>query len=156
MEEGFHVDGLDLILSKMNQLEAAVGAKALRSAGKDAMKPVLVHMRSAAHVGTERTSRIAGYQGGDLRDSIVMTSKIGSRRSNKRLVTIKVGPLRNKYKGRRLSNITQKALAQEYGNENFRADPFIRPALDRRKRQVIGSLERHFSRRFKKIWEKKR
>jgi len=63
--------------------------------------------------------------------------------------------LKKKHRGRTLSNITQKALAQEYGNENFKMDSFIRRAMDAKKREVINSLRRNFAKRFDKVWSKK-
>lgn len=156
MKEDFHIDGLDGLLVKMEQLDRAVGAKVLRDAGKDAMKPVMAAMIDKAHVGTEETANIEGYQGGDLRDSIGMRARIGSGRTRERVVTIRVGVLKKRHRGRALSNVTQKALGQEYGNENFKADPFIRPSMDQRKVSVLNNLKVHFRRRFDKIFGSKK
>jgi len=156
MSDPFEVDGLHLLLEKMRRLDAAAGAKLLRDAGKDAMKPVLKEMISRAHVGDEDSANIKGYEGGDLRDSIVMRSRIGSGKSKDRVATVSVGPLRKRYRGRALSNVTQKALGQEYGNKNFKADPFIRNTLDSRKVSILNNLQVHFRRRFEKIFGDKK
>jgi HK97 gp10 family phage protein len=62
-----------------------------------------------------------------LRDSIAIVSGVAGWG----VLTLRVGPSKQHY---------QKALAQEYGTATQAAAPFIRPALDHNKTQVLRIL----------------
>ncbi len=133
----FRVDGLASLMMKIDQLPLKVGYKAMRTAGKRAMKPVENEMRQRAHRDT-----------GDLADAITTTARKG--KNGDTAVVIRTGPTRKRAKGRTLKKVNQKAIAQEYGNELVKADPFIRPAMDNNKDRVLENLKRNLARELEK------
>lgn len=97
-----------------------VDVKLLREAGKAAMEPVLDDMRQ--HAGYDSSSSAE-----HMRDTI----KIRTTTRGEAIVTIRVGPSKAHY---------MKALAQEFGTVKQVGDPFMRPALDYNKTQVLRIL----------------
>ena len=79
------------------------------------------------HAGYDESSK-----GAHMRDNIKTTSRNRMKDSRwNTVVTIRVGPSREH---------TMKALAQEFGTVKQVAKPFIRPALDYNKQQVLKVL----------------
>lgn len=138
----FEVKGLDKLLKRIEETDPKKKVAVLRKAARKAMLPVKNDMISGANIDE-----------GDLRASIDMRARTGSRRSRKRLLTIAVGPVKKRGSGKAgktFNRINAKAIAQEYGTARQAAKPFIRPALEKNKRRVLNELKREV----KKMWEK--
>lgn len=142
------IENFSLDLSEMRdaieQLGIIVAVDAMALTAKEAMKPVKDQMQRDAHIDT-----------GILRRSIGMSTKKGGRQNKKSLVRCTVGPIRKtaKISGEKksLGSKNQKAIAQEYGNENFEQDEFIRKALDDNKERVLNVLVYDFRRNLEKV-----
>ncbi len=143
--QNFEVQGLAELELALLDLGAETGFKTLRAAGREAMKPVMEDMKANAKHDT-----------GDLEESIVISSTAMKR--SQRGVLIHVGPTRkrltrrvNGEKQTRTFNRTfMKALAQEYGTHGKRkqkAEPFIRPALDKNVRKVLDIFKANLAKR---------
>jgi len=130
-KDNFTIDGLDKLIEQLEASDPMKKVAELRKHARRAMKPVLDHMKANANV-----------KDGDLRESIVMRARVGSRSDRGRVLTISVGPLTSKSKGKELNRIASKAGAQEYGTSAHgqKAEPFIRPALEANKRSVVENL----------------
>lgn len=143
-KESFSVDGLDELNRKLLQLDAKTGVATLRKAARKAMKPVEQAMREGAREDS-----------GALKESIGMRARAGSRSDRRRVVTIAVGPVKKSAgrgeSKRELENINQKAIAQEYGNAKQSAKPFIRPALDNNKNDVLDTLKTEFKNELERL-----
>ncbi|TKI02681.1 hypothetical protein FCN80_24220 [Martelella alba] len=119
------VQGLAELERQLVDLGTNKAVKVLRDAGKTALAPVMDDMQR--HAGYDAKS-----PGPHMRDSIKITS---TNRINDTqwltVVTLKVGPSKAHQ---------MKALAQEFGTVKQVARPFIRPALDYHKSQVLRIL----------------
>lgn len=109
----------------LSEMEKKVGIKVLRDAGRAALAVVEADMKQ--HAGYDEKGT-----GEHMRDSIKIrsTSQINDERYAT-VVTLKVGPSKQHH---------MKALAQEFGTVKQVAKPFIRPALDYNKPQVLKVL----------------
>ncbi|KXJ57187.1 HK97-gp10 family putative phage morphogenesis protein [Neptuniibacter pectenicola] len=130
------VEGLDELEKKLLTLEAETGFKTLRSAGRQAMKPVLLDIVEGAHEDT-----------GDLKRSLGIKTNRG--KYSNRAVDIHAGVVKKsvqevtdgKRSTRHLPRYFMKALAQEFGTSKKRqqtADPFISPALTKNHMTVLS------------------
>lgn len=140
MAETFEVEGLRELEQKLLKLGGKVGVKLLRQAGREAMKPVLQDAIRGANVDT-----------GDLRQSM----QIGTTKGKKdAVVNINVGPIRKRalksQGGREFSRTNAKAIAQEYGTKRQKADPFLRPALQRNANKVLRIFKKALMERIEK------
>ncbi|CAB1224055.1 HK97-gp10 family putative phage morphogenesis protein [Serratia liquefaciens] len=117
---GIHITGMDELARQLESLGRDVSTKILRDAGRAALSPVLEDMQQ--HAGYDDTA-----PGPHMRDSITIRSTTRGRAQ----VTLRVGPSKAHQ---------MKALAQEFGTVKQVADPFIRPALDYNKTQVLRIL----------------
>ena len=128
MSDSFEVAGLKELNDKLIALGAEVASKTLRSAGRQAMKPVL----NAA------ISRVS-VDSGDLRASLAIRASKG--KGKKTAAIISVGAHRKKYSkkqgGGKIVRGNAKVLALEYGNSRQKAAPFLRPALEQNVEAVI-------------------
>jgi len=119
-----NVTGLDSLERQLKAMgDEAV--KVLRDAGRAALEPVLEDMKQ--HAGFDESST-----GPHMRDDIKIRST--SRMNDPRYLTVMtfmVGPSKKHH---------MKALAQEFGTVKQVAAPFIRPALDYHKTQVLRIL----------------
>ncbi|WKV23765.1 tail protein [Yersinia phage vB_YenS-P840] len=116
------ISGLQELERRLIAVGEEVGTKILRDAGRAAMAVVEADMKQNA--GYDNSSTNA-----HMRDSIKIRSSRG--KSGSTVVVLRVGPTRNHY---------MKALAQEFGTIKQVAKPFIRPALDYNKMQVLRIL----------------
>lgn len=151
MAQHFEVEGLAELEQALIDIGAATGIKALRSSGRKAMKTVLEAAKSGAHEDT-----------GQLKQAMTISTKRDNK-SSTRAIDINVGPTRktvtqknsdgtkNKHK---LSNINQKAIAQEYGTSKQKADPFLRPALEDNVGTVLSSFKTELASAIKKAARK--
>ncbi|EPK7688237.1 MULTISPECIES: HK97-gp10 family putative phage morphogenesis protein [Serratia] len=114
------VTGMDELGRQLEALGRDVSTKILRDAGRAALEPVLEDMQQ--HAGYDDTA-----SGPHMRDSISIRSTTRGRSQ----VTLRVGPSKLHH---------MKALAQEFGTVKQVAAPFIRPALDYHKTQVLRIL----------------
>lgn len=114
------LDGLEALRQQLEALERDVSTKILRQAGRAALALVQDDMRQ--HTGFDAESHDV-----HMRDSITLRGTTCGRAQ----VTLRVGP----GKKHRI-----KALAQEFGTVKQVAHPFIRPALDYQKSQVLRLL----------------
>ncbi len=141
---GFKVEGFDEIDKALKSLDIAVGLKALQTAGRKAMKPVLDYQLANVNVET-----------GDTKSSLGMTARKGGRSNKKRVVLISVGSVKKTTgKGadkRKLVNVHQKVIAQEFGNNQVKAKPFIRPSLNTQLDGVISRLKSEFKKNLEKV-----
>ncbi len=116
------ISGLQDLERRLIAVGEEVGTKILRDAGREAMAIVEADMKQNA-----------GYDNGStnahMRDSIKTRSSRG--KSGSTVIVLRVGPTRTHY---------MKALAQEFGTIKQVAKPFIRPALDYNKMQVLRIL----------------
>ncbi|MGV7962036.1 HK97 gp10 family phage protein [Photorhabdus tasmaniensis] len=115
------VSGLAELGRKLNELDAELQTKILRSAGKAAMEVVKEDMQR--HAGYDKNS-----PGPHMRDDIKIRSSQAKKYQG---VMITVGPTKQHY---------MKALAQEIGTIKQVPNPFIRPALDYNKSAVLKTL----------------
>lgn len=131
----YKVRGLKELEKRLNGLDPKTKVAKLRAAGREALRPVLEHQRANVRVDE-----------GDLRDSLAIRVRTGSRTNGARLLLFKVGPLK-KVGGLRkgklsLGRINAKALSQEYGNIRQTAKPFVRPSLEKNHRRVLAQIIR--------------
>lgn len=128
MAERFKVEGLKELEKAMVSLGGKIGLKVLRSAGREAMKPVLESAKAGANEDT-----------GSLRASLAINATKGK---GKTAININVGAHRKKalksQGGQVLTRTNQKAIAQEYGTKRQKAEPFLRPALQRNAARVLS------------------
>lgn len=117
---GIKVSGMDELARQLEALGRDVSTKILRDAGRAALEPVLEDMQQ--HAGYDDTAT-----GPHMRDSLSIRSTTRGRAQ----VTLRVGPSKAHH---------MKALAQEFGTVKQVAAPFIRPALDYNKTQVLRIL----------------
>lgn len=131
MNPSIDVEGLADLEKALLELGAQTGFKALRTAGRKAMKPVLDDMQSGANEDT-----------GDLKQSLRISAKKG--RGSARSVNVSVGNTRRKATkangGKKFDSVEWKARAQEFGTEHQQAEPFIVPALIRNHEAVLASF----------------
>ena len=125
--ELFKIRGIDRHMQRLERLPAAGSYKVTRKAGRKAMKPVEKMQKTMARKNL-----------GDLELAIGIRTKKG--KVGDTAVTISAGPIRTSAKGRKLKNINQKAIAQEYGNAITKAFPFIRPSLENNIGVVVKKL----------------
>ena len=117
------VQGLAELGRQLESLGDKVATKILRDAGKAAMRVVESDMKT--HAGFDEKS-----QGPHMRDSINLRSRT-RKKNGSRLVSIRVGPSKEHF---------MKALAQEFGTVKQVASPFIRPAMDYHKTEILRIL----------------
>ncbi|MCW9051233.1 MAG: hypothetical protein OQJ91_02765 [Motiliproteus sp.] len=131
----FDVEGLAELEQQLLKLQAKTGQKLLKSAGRKAMKPVLDDAIAGVNVDT-----------GASKESLSIAAKNGK---GQYAAVISVGA--NRRKGRKSSGVdidgrvNAKIGAQEYGTEGKRkqkAEPFLRPALDKNASQVTAIFKR--------------
>lgn len=116
------ISGLQDLERRLIAVGEEVGTKILRDAGREAMAIVEADMKQ--NVGYDNSSTNA-----HMRDSIKIRSSRG--KAGNTVIVLRVGPTRTHY---------MKALAQEFGTIKQVARPFIRPALDYNKMQVLRIL----------------
>lgn len=131
MAEKFEVEGLKELEKKLLSLGAQMGVKTLRSAGRQAMKPVLETAKQTVNVDT-----------GDLQSALAISAKKGK---GKTAININVGVTKKKATkkqgGKTFVNVNQKAIALEYGTSKQKADPFLIPALEQNARKVLATFK---------------
>jgi len=137
----YEVEGLKELEKALLELGAELGYKTLRTAGRKAMAPVL----QSATAGANEDS-------GELKRAMAISTKKGRGARGKggdTAVEILVGPTRGTVRetaadgtksSRKLVGVNQKAIAQEYGTVNQKAEPFLRPALANNANQVLSNL----------------
>ncbi len=134
IDMNIEVEGLSELHSRLKSLDPKKRVAEIRKAARKAMKPVVNSMKEGASEDT-----------GDLKSSIAMRARTGSRSDSNRLLTISAGPIKKAVKAdgekHKLTGVNQKAIAQEYGNAKQTAKPFIRPALDNNKNTVLDILK---------------
>ncbi|HFG5988377.1 TPA: HK97-gp10 family putative phage morphogenesis protein [Salmonella enterica subsp. enterica serovar Kedougou] len=118
------VKGLDELERQLIALGEKVGTKVLRDAGREAMKVVEEDMKQ--HAGYDENS-----PGPHMRDSIKIRTRKVAKKFASTVVSIRVGPSNEHY---------MKASPQEFGTVKQVAKPFIRPALDYNKAEVLRTL----------------
>ncbi|HGP2607308.1 TPA: HK97-gp10 family putative phage morphogenesis protein [Salmonella enterica] len=118
------VKGLDELERQLIALGEKVCTKVLRDAGREAMKVVEEDMKQ--HAGYDENS-----PGPHMRDSIKIRTRKGAKKFASTVVSIRVGPSNEHY---------MKASPQEFGTVKQVAKPFIRPALDYNKAEVLRTL----------------
>ncbi|MCO7225773.1 HK97-gp10 family putative phage morphogenesis protein [Pleionea sp. CnH1-48] len=138
MKMDFKVDGLREIEKALLELEAKVSAKALRAAGRKAMKPVREDVINGAGFDPLATSK-------HMRDDIKMSARVAGRRSTKTALSVTVFPHKSH---------NHKAIAQEFGTERQSAKPFLRPALDNNASLVISIFTQEVRKAIEKINKK--
>nr|WP_279078512.1 HK97-gp10 family putative phage morphogenesis protein [Hafnia alvei] len=109
----------------LSEMEKKVGVEMLRDAGRTALAVVEADMKQ--HAGYDENSHDE-----HMRDSIKIrsTNRMNDNRY-RTVITLKVGPSDKHY---------MKAAPQEFGTVKQVAKPFIRPALDYNKQQVLKVL----------------
>jgi len=117
---GVNVFGMAELARRLEAVKRDVASRVLHDAGRSALAPVLRDMPQ--YIGDSAMENEA-----HLRDSIAIVSGVAGWGT----LTLRVGPSKKHY---------QKALAQEYGTVTQAAVPFIRPALDHNKTQVLRIL----------------
>lgn len=106
-------------------VEKKIGIQVLRNAGRAAMEPVLADAQQ--HAGFDGSSA-----GPHMRDDLKITSTDMTKKSGyPTAVTVRVGVSKAHH---------IKAWAQEQGTRKQVARPFLRPALDYNKTQVLKIL----------------
>lgn len=128
MATNFEVEGLKELEKALIGLGAELGVKTLRSAGREAMKPVL----AAAQIGVH-------FDTGDTLESLAISAAKGKGDT---AVVINVGATKRKASkkegGRKFVGVNQKIIAQEFGTKKQKPDPFLRPALEQNADQVLS------------------
>lgn len=117
---GANVSGMAELARRLETVKRDVASRIRHDAGCSALAPVLRDMPQ--YIGDSAMEN-RSY----LRDSIAIVSGVAGWG----VLTLRVGPSKQHY---------QKALAQEYGTATQAAAPFIRPALDHNKTQVLRIL----------------
>ena len=159
MESSIEITGLKEMERALLGLGAALGAKTLRSALRDAAKPIHKTMLSGVPVGTS-TRTITTRKGaavtitpGFLRSRTKIKARLNKRGAvNRRfgsdgVAIVSVGTFGVPY-----------VASVEYGNSNMPAQPYIRPALSSAP-QAVGIFQKRLARRIelaRKRLEKKR
>lgn len=135
------VEGLDELEKALLQLEAETAYKAMRVAGRKAMKPVL----DAAKEGAQKDT-------GDLVDALSMKTKRGKEGDH--ALEVAIAPFRKRAKGRYLKRAFIKALAQEHGTKYHQPSPFLRPALENNVDKVLGIFKKQLATAIEKVGRK--
>jgi len=132
MSDTFEVKGLKELNDKLIALESETASKVLRSAGRQAMKPVLNAAINKVSVDS-----------GDLRASLAIRASKG--KGKKTAAVISVGAHKKKYSkkegGGKIVRANAKVIALEYGNRRQKAEPFLRPALESNVGAVLESFK---------------
>ncbi|HEM6698012.1 TPA: HK97 gp10 family phage protein [Citrobacter amalonaticus] len=118
------ITGLDELEKQLVALGEKAGTNLLREAGKAAMSPVEEDMKH--HAGYDESNT-----GTHMRDSIKIRTRKGGKKFASTVISIRVGPGNEHY---------MKAAPQEFGTVKQIARPFIRPALDYNKTEVLRIL----------------
>ena len=118
------VTGLNELERKLIALGEKVGTRVLRDAGREALKVVEEDMKQHAGFDDESSAE-------HMRDSIKIRTRKGAKKFANTVVSIRVGPSNEHY---------MKAAPQEFGTVKQVAKPFIRPALDYNKTEVLRIL----------------
>lgn len=119
------VEGLKEVQTALRQLPDATAKNVMRRVLRKAGQPV-----------ADRARELAPVDEGDLRDSIVVSTKLSKaqrqkrRKSGKNDVEIFVG-----------AGAKPHAHLQEFGTSFHPAKPFLRPAWDQLKRQVLDGIK---------------
>ncbi|MCC4107060.1 HK97-gp10 family putative phage morphogenesis protein [Serratia ureilytica] len=118
-----NVSGMAELTRRLETIRREVTSHILPQAGHAALAPVLGTLRQCAERGAPNSepSLSAGIA---IRPAVTAWNA----------VTLRVGPSKQHYR---------RALAQEYGTATQAAAPFIRPALDHHKHQVLRILAAH-------------
>jgi HK97 gp10 family phage protein len=165
----FKVDGLKELEGALGELSKAAGRGALRRAGVKAARPLV-----------EMASQLAPKDTGDLSDSIIAVSKMKNTVGNAEFhavmksggskaeavsalrkarrdaggsgsfVLVQIGPKR----GTKRQAI--KAIVQEFGSVEQPPQPYMRPAFDATKHQIISEIRQSLSVEISKSAERAR
>lgn len=138
MPKSFEVEGLKELEKELLKLEAKVGVKLLKQAGRQAMKPVLAAAQSSVSVDS-----------GDLKSALSIKALTGKR--GKSVAIIQVGAHRKKLSkkqgGRELTNVNQKAIALEYGTKKQKPKPFLLPSFEPKIPGVLSTFKEQLAKR---------
>jgi HK97 gp10 family phage protein len=144
MAKNFEIEGLKELEKALLDLGPELGFKTLRSAGREAMKPVLASAQKNVHVDS-----------GDTHDALAISAKKGKGNTS---VFINVGATKTKATkkqgGRKFVNVNQKVIAQEFGTKKQEADPFLRPALENNANKVLSGLKNSLADKIEKAAKK--
>lgn len=126
----FKIEGFAELDRELGRLSKASGKAALRKAGINAMEPTARLARSYAPDDPRTIGAL------DLTESIVVSSRVKVGRARQRLpegkytTNVYMGPTRKAYHG----------IFQEFGTINHRAQPFMRPAWDQDRKNIVDRL----------------
>lgn len=150
MQISANVQGLSELESALRSLGAEMGAKTLRSALRDAAKPIEDYMLANAPVGSierqvkTRTGKAVRITPGFLRSKIKRRTRLNKRGVAGRhfnadeVAMVRVGVFRLPY-----------VVHVEYGTSKARAQPFIRPALFATQDEVLSLVRERLHHRIK-------
>ena len=150
MNSSVTIKGLAELRDKLLALGPEVGAKVLRTAAREAMKPVLAEAQ-----------RLAPRDTGALHDAIVLVAKMPKSALTLTRVGLKIRALKRTF------NVPTKAESEaisararwhfaEFGTAHTKAHPFLRPALETHKDAVISSLKAEIAKRVERVWKQRR
>ncbi|AWC94698.1 TPA: HK97 gp10 family phage protein [Morganella morganii subsp. morganii] len=119
------VSGLDGLEAELMNLGEKLTSKILRDAGREAMTVVAEDMKQYAGYDSS-------HDDDHMRDSIkVRTTDRMKDKKYITLMTVRVGPSKAHH---------MKAQAQEFGTSKQIPRPFIRPALDYHRKDILNTL----------------
>lgn len=133
------IRGLDEFHDSLAQLEMAVRNKILKQAGRTAMAPVLERVKMNIPVDT-----------GGLKATARMSASTDLRRMRKlknatMVASVSVG------RASRKDGVTgYQALQIEYGNARTKAQPFMRPAISGKEKEVLNTFARELGKGIEK------
>jgi HK97 gp10 family phage protein len=138
------VEGLDDLERLLKQLAPAQAKLALRRAEK-----------KAAAVFQDEIERLAPKDTGFLEEHITIRSKVGAgNESGTGSVTVTVGPSKEMYpQGNRKNNRDAAEIARfaEFGTIHEAARPFIGPAFENKKEEVLDTFKTELSAAIEKL-----
>ena len=112
------VEGLREIDEALGKLGKTTGRNVLRRVGIARLEPMAEAMRAKAPVDA-----------GDLKESIAVSTKNPRRNRKQSTVEVHAGPGRN-----------PQGIQQEFGNQNHGPQPFMRPAWDGGKDELLDGI----------------
>jgi HK97 gp10 family phage protein len=134
MKDIVKIEGLKEVQAALHELPKATAKNVVRRIMKERLKPV-----------AEAAQRLVPIDQGDLRDSIVVSTKLTKRQRGKHKkdgpddIEMFAGP-----------NADPAAHLQEFGSRRHPAQPFMRPAWDGARQSLIENLAADFWREIEK------
>jgi HK97 gp10 family phage protein len=144
------IKGLDELEQILKQMPDQFNYKFLTGAHKTALKPFIEEAKRRAPVGTKdvvsKKYASRSHKAGNLRDSI----GVGLAPKSRKLAGVWAGARAEYFRGRAKANAYYAHMV-EFGHKGVAPHPFIRPAWDATKGNLIKNISTTYIERMKKL-----